>query len=280
MKKMIEIKNVSYIYRGLDGEEGITALDDVSLDINKGEFVGIIGRNGSGKSTLAKLLNGILIPHKGDILISSLNTKDEDSIWEIRQKAGMIFQNPDNQMVATIVEEDIAFGPENLGVDPIEIRNRVDESLLAVSMDEYKDKKPHELSGGQKQRIAIAGILAMHPECIILDEPTAMLDPQGRKEVLATIKRLNKEEGTTIILITHYMEEVAGADKVVILDNSKKVFEGTPREVFSKGDMLKELKLEPPYATKIAYELKKQGKIENDKVLTLDELVEEICKSK
>lgn len=276
MEKMIEIKNVSYSYKGAEGEANVEALKDVSLSINKGEFVGIIGRNGSGKSTLAKLLNGILIPHEGDILINGMNTKDEDKIWDIRQSAGMIFQNPDNQMVATIVEEDVAFGPENLGIEPKEIRNRVEEALLSVRMSDFRDKKPHELSGGQKQRIAIAGILAMQPECIILDEPTAMLDPKGRKEVINTIKKLN-EKGTTIILITHYMEEVVSADKVFILDRGVKAFEGTPREVFSKGDMLKDLMLEPPYATKVAYELKKLGKIKNEKILTLDELVEEIC---
>ena len=276
MDKMIEIKNVNYSYTDNEGNVTVEALKNVSLDISKGDFVGIIGRNGSGKSTLAKLLNGILIPHEGEIIIDGMNTKDTDKIWEIRQKAGMIFQNPDNQMVATIVEEDVAFGPENLGIDPKEIRNRVDNSLLSVQMSEFKDKKPHELSGGQKQRIAIAGILAMEPECIILDEPTAMLDPKGRIEVINTIKQLNKK-GTTVILITHYMEEVVDADKVFILDRGEKVFEGTPREVFSKGDKLKELMLEPPYATKIAFELKKKGKISNDKILTLDELVEEIC---
>ncbi|WP_290774248.1 energy-coupling factor transporter ATPase [Anaerofustis sp.] len=276
MDKMIEIKNLNYSYTDNEGNVTVEALKNVSLEINKGDFVGIIGRNGSGKSTLAKLLNGILIPHEGEIIIDGMNTKDTDKIWEIRQKAGMIFQNPDNQMVATIVEEDVAFGPENLGIDPKEIRNRVDNSLLSVQMSEFKDKKPHELSGGQKQRIAIAGILAMEPECIILDEPTAMLDPKGRIEVINTIKELNKK-GTTVILITHYMEEVVDADKVFILDRGEKVFEGTPREVFSKGDKLKELMLEPPYATKIAFELKKKGKISNDKILTLDELVEEIC---
>ncbi|MGN8914482.1 energy-coupling factor transporter ATPase [Anaerofustis butyriciformans] len=276
MSEMIEIKNVNYSYKDNEGKTIVEALKDVSFCVEKGSFVGIIGRNGSGKSTLAKLLNGILLPESGDILIDGMNTKDEKKIWDIRQKAGMIFQNPDNQMVATIVEEDVAFGPENLGVEPSEIRKRVDEALLSVSMSAFRDKKPHELSGGQKQRIAIAGILAMNPECIILDEPTAMLDPKGRTEVINTIKKLN-EKGTTIVLITHYMEEVVSADKVIILDRGVKVLEDEPREVFAKGDILKELMLEPPYATKVAYELKKQGKIKNDKILTLDELVEEIC---
>ena len=238
MEKMIEIKNVNYSYKGAEGEANVEALKNVSLSINKGEFVGIIGRNGSGKSTLAKLLNGILIPHEGDILINGMNTKDEDKIWDIRQSAGMIFQNPDNQMVATIVEEDVAFGPENLGIEPAEIRNRVEDALLSVRMSDFRDKKPHELSGGQKQRIAIAGILAMQPECIILDEPTAMLDPKGRREVINTVKKLN-EKGTTIILITHYMEEVVSADKVFILTGALKLSKALLEKFFQRAICLK-----------------------------------------
>lgn len=274
--KKIEIKNVSFSYPDSENKKRIKALDGVSLDVNEGEFVGIIGRNGSGKSTLAKMLNGIIIPDEGEILVDGMNTKDPEMIWKIRQKAGMIFQNPDNQMVATIVEEDIAFGPENLGVDPEEIRERVDKALLTVNMEKYRAKKPHELSGGQKQRIAIAGILAMHPECIIFDEPTAMLDPKGRMEVLNTIKLLNSR-GVTIILITHYMEEVAEADRVVILNSGKKEFDGKPEEVFTNAKRLEEMMLEPPFATKMASRLKAEGIIERADILTMDQLVDELC---
>lgn len=276
MKNKIEIKNVSYSYADAENKKTIRALENISLDIMEGQFVGIIGRNGSGKSTLAKMLNGIILPDDGDIIIDGMNTKSPEDIWKIRQKAGMIFQNPDNQMVATIVEEDIAFGPENLGVNPEEIKERVDEALFTVNMEKYRNKKPHELSGGQKQRIAIAGILAMHPECIIFDEPTAMLDPKGRKEVLNTIKLLNSQ-GTTIVFITHYMEEVVDADKIVILNSGKKEFEGSPREVFSDTERLEKMMLEPPFSTKMANRLGKLGIIDSSGILTLEGLVDELC---
>ena len=280
MENMISIQNVSFEYKTGEGREDVLALDDVSFDIKKGDFVGIIGHNGSGKSTLAKLLNAIYFPTNGDIIISGMNTKDEKNLWNIRQKAGMIFQNPDNQIVATIVEEDVAFGPENLGVPHEQLRGRVDDALKKVNMYGYKDKKPHELSGGQKQRIAIAGILAMNPECIILDEPTAMLDPKGRMEVLNTIKRLNKENGTTIILITHYMEEIVDCDNLFIMNKGKLAYDGKPKEVFTKVDFLRELRLEPPFATKASYEMKKAGIDIEKNVLTIEELVEEICQLK
>lgn len=276
MEAKIQIQNVSFSYPDSQNNKTIKALDGVSIDVREGEFVAVIGRNGSGKSTLAKMLNGIILPDEGDILVDGMNTKNPEMIWDIRQKAGMIFQNPDNQMVATIVEEDIAFGPENLGVEPGEIRRRVDDALFKVNMEKYRDRKPHELSGGQKQRIAIAGILAMNPECIIFDEPTAMLDPKGREEVLNTIEYLN-ERGTTIILITHYMEEVVRADRVVVLNSGKKEFDGTPSEVFREVEKLEEMMLEPPFSAKMANALKKDGVIQGSDILTLEELVEEIC---
>ncbi len=276
---MIKVENLTYLYTSYEGKKN-KAVDDISFCVNKGEFVSIIGHNGSGKSTLAKLLNGILTPSSGDITIGGLNTKDEANIWNIRQKAGMVFQNPDNQMVATIVEEDIAFGPENLGLDPEIIGKRVESALKTLNMYEYKDKKPHELSGGQKQRIAIASILAMEPECIILDEPTAMLDPIGRSEVIEVIKRLNRENNTTIILITHYMDEIVDCDRVIIMDKGSIAINDTPREVFKNKELLNSLSLEPPFATEIAYELNEIGiKVDRD-VLSIDELVEGICQLK
>lgn len=278
MESIIEIKNVTFEYHR--DEEAFKALDDVSLEIKKGEFLVVIGHNGSGKSTLAKHLNGILRPTKGDVIISGLNTKEEKNIWDIRQTAGMVFQNPDNQIVATVVEEDVAFGPENLGIEPSEIRKRVDEALKAVGMYEFKDRAPHLLSGGQKQRIGIAGIIAMKPKCIILDEPTAMLDPSGRKEVIDTILRLNKEEGITIVHITHFMEEAVEADRVIVMEKGKMVMEGKPREIFSQVEKLKELGLDVPHMTELTYELIKEGIDLPKDILTLEEMVVNLCPSK
>lgn len=245
--------------------------------MKQGEFVVVIGHNGSGKSTLSKNLNAILMPTKGDIYIDGLNTKDEEHLWDIRQTAGMVFQNPDNQIVATIIEEDVAFGPENLGIEPIEIRKRVKEALISVGMYELRDRQPHLLSGGQKQRVAIAGIIAMKPKCIIFDEATAMLDPSGRKEVMKTIKRLNKEENITIMHITHFMEEAVDADRVIVMEKGKKVLEGTPKEVFSKVDKLKRIGLDVPYMTELSKELKEEGLDINDDILTVDEMVMKLC---
>lgn len=234
-------------------------LKDVSLSIERGSFTAVLGHNGSGKSTFAKHINAILLPEEGTVLVDGMDTREEENLFAIRQKAGMVFQNPDNQIVATIVEEDVAFAPENLGVPPEEIRRRVDESLKAVGMYEYRNHAPTQLSGGQKQRIAIAGVIAMQPDCIVLDEPTAMLDPQGRQEVLETIHRLNREQGITIVLITHYMEEAAQADRVVVIDDGRVVLDDTPEKVFSQVDRMKELGLDVPQVTELAWELRKAG---------------------
>jgi energy-coupling factor transport system ATP-binding protein len=253
------------------------ALKNINLTINKGEFVAIIGPNGSGKSTLAKLFNGIFIPTKGEIYVDGLNTANKDDIWKVRHKAGMVFQNPDNQIVATVVEEDVAFGPENLGIPPEEIRKRVKQALEAVELSEFARKAPHLLSGGQKQRVAIAGILAMKPQCIILDEPTAMLDPVGRKEVITTVKKLNKEESKTIVLITHFMDEAVQADRVIAMEKGQIVLEGTPSQVFSRVDRLKSIGLDVPQVTELAHQLKNAGiKIRPD-ILTLEEMVDCLC---
>ncbi|WP_455716939.1 energy-coupling factor transporter ATPase [Anaerosporobacter sp.] len=269
-----------YIRRDEEGNTvGINrALDDINIDIKKGDFVAILGHNGSGKSTLAKHLNAILMPTEGTLWVNGYDTKEEDHVWDIRQSAGMVFQNPDNQIIGTIVEEDVGFGPENLGVETEDIWKRVEESLRAVGMLEYRSHSPNKLSGGQKQRVAIAGIMAMKPECIVLDEPTAMLDPNGRKEVIRTITRLNHEEKVTVLLITHYMEEVIGADKVIIMDNGKIVMEGTPREVFTRVDELKKYRLDVPQVTELAYELRKGGLAIPEGILTVDELVREITR--
>ncbi len=275
---MIEIEKVVYEYKSNDKQ--VTALDEVSLQINEGEFVVVIGHNGSGKSTLAKHMNALLIPTSGDVKVKGLNTREEALVWDIRQIAGMVFQNPDNQIVATIVEEDVAFGPENMGVPSEEILKRVNESLKIVDMEEYRNKGPHLLSGGQKQRIAIAGVIAMRPTCIIFDEPTAMLDPSGRREVINTIKKLNKEEGITIIHITHFMEEAVDADRVIVMEDGKIVSQGTPREVFSRVDELKTLGLDVPQVTELAHQLIKEG-IEMPKdILTVDEMVMKLCQLK
>lgn len=275
--RMIEVRDVHFTYPHNNENESVVALDGVSLHIEKGEFVGIIGHNGSGKSTLSKLLNAIIFPNQGDVIVSGLNTKDQDNLWTIRQTAGMVFQNPDNQLVATIVEEDVAFGPENLGVPPLEIRERVDRALAIVEMQAYAHQKPHQLSGGQKQRIAIAGILAMEPECIIFDEPTAMLDPSGRREVMETIKRLNRDKDMTVIHITHFMEEIVDADRIIVLDKGKIVLEGEPRTIFRQVKRLKEIGLDVPQMTELAYELRSEGMKISDDILSIEEMVEALC---
>jgi len=269
---MIEIDNVTYEYTNNEDIE-LAALKDVSLKINKGEHVVILGHNGSGKSTLAKLMNALLLPTRGKVFVKGMDTCDESKVWVIRQTAGMVFQNPDNQLVATIVEEDVAFGPENQGIEPSEIRKRVDEALAIVEMSEYKSHAPHLLSGGQKQRIAIAGILAMKPECIILDEPTAMLDPSGRKEVIKTIKKLNREENKTIVHITHYMDEAVEADRILVMEEGQIVLRGTPKEVFKNVEKIKELGLDVPQVTELVYKLKQEGIELPDDILTVEELV-------
>lgn len=271
-EEMIKIDKVYYEYASSENSSHM-ALNGVDLAINKGEFVVILGHNGSGKSTLAKLMNALLVPTSGDVYVNGLNTKDESNVWNIREKAGMVFQNPDNQLVATIVEEDVAFGPENLGVEPKEIRRRVDKALDIVEMTKYVHHAPHLLSGGQKQRIAIAGVLAMNPECIIFDEPTAMLDPIGRKEVMSTINKLNQEEKKTIVLITHYMEEAVDADRIVVMEEGSIVMEGTPREIFSNVSKMKEIGLDVPQVTELAYELNREGIDVPVDILTVEELV-------
>jgi energy-coupling factor transport system ATP-binding protein len=279
---MIKCTNVSFKY--MKDSEGIKkekyAVKDVNLKVNKGEFLVILGHNGSGKSTMAKHMNALVIPTDGTVIVDGLDTSDPENIWNIRSNAGMVFQNPDNQLVATIVEEDVAFGPENLGIEPSEIRRRVDESLEKVGMTKYKRHAPHLLSGGQKQRIAIAGILAIQPQCIIFDEPTAMLDPSGRKEVLKTIKDLNKKHGITIVLITHYMDEAAQADRIIVMDGGSVKMEGTPREIFPRVEHMKKIGLDVPQVTELAYELKKAGLGINEKILNVDEMVNELCQLK
>ena len=275
MSNIVEVNNISFEY--ITEEESFKAIEDLSLDIKKGEFLVIIGHNGSGKSTLSKNLNAILMPTKGNILIDNMDTRDEEKLWDIRQTAGMVFQNPDNQIVATVVEEDVAFGPENLGIEPAEIRKRVDESLKSVGIYELRDRQPHLLSGGQQQRVAIAGIIAMKPKCVIFDEATAMLDPSGRKEVMSTIKRLNKEENISVIHITHFMEEAVDADRVIVMEKGKKILEGTPRQVFSKIDMLKNIGLDVPYMTELSKELNKEGLNIDSDILTVDEMVIKLC---
>ena len=267
-----------YIRRDEDGNvEGITtAVDHVDISIKQGDFVAILGHNGSGKSTLAKHLNAILYPTEGTVWVDGKDTKDEDSLIEIRKEAGMVFQNPDNQIIGQIVEEDVGFGPENLGVQTEEIWARVEESLKAVGMYEFRKKSPNRLSGGQKQRVSIAGVLAMHPKCIILDEPTAMLDPNGRKEVIRAVRALNDVEGITVILITHYMEEVVDADKIFVMDHGKVVMEGTPKEIFSRVDELKSYRLDVPQVTILADELRKRGLDIPKGILRKEELVEAI----
>lgn len=278
---IIEASKLIFDYKKY-GEDGkvdsvIRAVDEVDLDVSKGDFVAILGHNGSGKSTLAKHLNAILVPTEGTLFVDGKDTGKDENVWEIRQTAGMVFQNPDNQIIGTVVEEDVGFGPENMGVPEDEIWERVAESLKSVGMWEYRTHSPNKLSGGQKQRVAIAGVVAMRPKCIVLDEPTAMLDPTGRKEVIRTIRALNQVEDVTVLLITHYMEEVIYADKVFVMDEGKIVMQGTPREIFSQVDKLKERRLDVPQVTLLAHELKKAGLPLSDGILTTDELVKELC---
>ncbi len=249
-------------------------MDQVNLDIVQGEFIAILGHNGSGKSTLAKHINAILYPTEGTVWVAGMDTAEEAQIWNIRQTAGMVFQNPDNQIIGQVVEEDVGFGPENMGIPTREIWERVEESLKAVGMYEYRKHSPNKLSGGQKQRVSIAGVLAMHPKCIVLDEPTAMLDPKGRREVIRAVRGLNEVEGITVILITHYMEEIIHADRVFVMDSGKVAMEGTPREIFSQVEKLKSLRLDVPQVTLLAYELKKRGIELPDAILTIEELAD------
>lgn len=255
-------------------EEKKRALDHLNVEIEKGSFVAVLGHNGSGKSTFAKHLNGILLPTEGEVWVAGIETADEEKLWDVRKAAGMVFQNPDNQIIGNIVEEDVGFGPENLGVPTEEIWERVDKSLKAVGMTLYRKKSPNRLSGGQKQRVAIAGVMAMKPQCIVLDEPTAMLDPNGRAEVIRTVRELNQKEGITAVLITHYMEEVIHADRVIVMDDGRIVMDGTPKEVFSQVEKLKEYRLDVPQATELAYELKKAGVDLPDGILSKEEFVE------
>ncbi len=277
---MVECKDLVYKYAGNEGEQGKVAVNGVNLKVKKGEFLVVLGRNGSGKSTLAKHVNALLLPSGGKMYVDGLDTSDSKDLWNIRNKAGMVFQNPDNQIVATIVEEDVAFGPENLGIEPSEIRKRVDDSLKKVDMFDYRRHAPHLLSGGQKQRIAIAGILAMRPECIVFDEPTAMLDPSGRREVIKTIKEINKNYGITIILITHFMEEAAEADRTIVMDQGSIMLEGTPREIFSQVPVMKKIGLDVPQVTELAYELKSSGINIDTNILSIDEMVNALCQLK
>lgn len=278
---MIQIKNLIHKYMTYgDSEEEIQeikAINDLDLSVQKGEFIAILGRNGSGKSSLAKHINGLLMPTEGAVYVKGMDTKDRSQILKIRQSAGIVFQNPDNQIVGTIVEEDVAFGPENMGKPMEDIWRRVTKALSDVGMLAYKESSPNRLSGGQKQRIAIAGIMAMEPECIVLDEPTAMLDPQGRQHVLSLVKELNREKKITILMVTHHMEEVLLADRIIVMSEGKIVSDGTPKEVFSKVEMLKSLGLEVPYAAELAYELRKEGVPLSEEIITKEELVEELC---
>ncbi len=274
--KMIEVKKLIHDYVTRDEEGNVNgtnrAIDDVDVDVKPGEFVAILGHNGSGKSTLAKHLNALLYPTEGEVWVDGMNTLNDDDLWKIRQEAGMIFQNPDNQIIGQVVEEDVGFGPENLGVSTDEIWTRVEESLKTVGMWEFRKKSPNRLSGGQKQRVSIAGVIAMHPKCIIMDEPTAMLDPQGRYEVIRAARALNDVEHITIILITHYMEEAIYADKVVVMDQGKVALQGTPREVFSQVEKMQELHLDVPQVTLLAHELRKNGLNIPEGILTKEEL--------
>ena len=274
---MISTENLSFKYTSEYGESDFI-LDGLDLNIKKGEFVAVLGHNGCGKSTLAKHLNGLLLPVGGNVYVGGLNTKDENLLWEIRKTVGMVFQNPDNQIVATVVEEDVAFAPENLGVPSEEIRERVDDALKVVDMYRFRKHAPHLLSGGQKQRVAIAGALAMKPQCIVMDEPTAMLDPKGRSEVMDTILKLKNEEHMTVVLITHYMDEAAHADRVVVMDKGKIVMDNTPKKVFSEVKRMKELGLDVPQTTELLYELSKSGIGVNYDILSVEECADEIMK--
>ena len=280
--KMIKTDKLVFEYAKRDEEGNIIgksrAIDEVSLDIEPGQFIAILGHNGSGKSTLAKHMNALLVPSDGTMWVDGMDTKEDEHLWDVRQSAGMVFQNPDNQIIGTVVEEDVGFGPENLGVPTEEIWQRVEDSLKAVGMSEYRHHSPNKLSGGQKQRVAIAGVMAMRPKCIVLDEPTAMLDPNGRKEVLRSVMELRKREHITVILITHYMEEVVDADHVFVMDHGHVVMQGTPREIFSQVDTLKHYRLDVPQVTILADELRKRGLDIPAGVLKKEELVEILCR--
>ncbi|MDD6043683.1 MAG: energy-coupling factor transporter ATPase [Eubacteriaceae bacterium] len=279
MEKMIRIENLNFKYGTVDGEEAAVVLDNLSIEIEKGTFTAIIGKNGSGKSTLAKNINGLLLPSEGVVYVKDWNTADPTHIWDVRQAAGMVFQNPDNQLVSSIVEDDVAFGPENLGIDPVDIRARVDKALQSVNMGKFRKKAPHMLSGGQKQRIAIAGVVAMKPECIIFDEATAMLDPQGREEIMEIIRELH-EEGITVVLITHFMDEAVKADRVIILDEGKVLLDGTPEEVFSQEEVLTQANLEMPLAVELASRLRNKGVDIPKGIINVEGLVDFICQYK
>lgn len=278
---IIRASKLGYEYLKYDDDGNVEqtsrAVDDVNLDIHEGQFIAILGHNGSGKSTLAKHINALLVPTEGTLWVDSMDTSSEENLWKIRQRAGMVFQNPDNQIIGSVVEEDVGFGPENIGVPTDEIWKRVDRSLEAVGMVAYRHHSPNKLSGGQKQRVAIAGVMAMRPKCIVLDEPTAMLDPNGRKDVLKAVRELNEKEGVTVILITHYMEEVVFADHVYVMDSGHVVMSGVPREIFSQVDTLKKYGLDVPQVTLLAYELKKAGLRIPDGILTIEELVSALC---
>ena len=274
MDNIIEIKNVTYTYT--EDEILHTAVKDISLIIERGSFTVILGHNGSGKSTLAKMMNGLNKPTVGDVFVNGINTKDEETELEVKKTVGMVFQNPDNQLIASIVEEDVAFGPENLGISPAEIRERVDEALKSVGMYEFRESTPHRLSGGQKQRIAIAGIIAMKPECLVLDEPTAMLDPKGRSEIINTLLKLNRENGITVVLITHYMEEAENADRVIVMNDGEIIDDGTPKEIFKNVEKLKQVGLDVPQATELLYELSKNGFQVKTNIISIEEAAKEI----
>ena len=278
MNNFIEANKIWFSYNTDTDQVPVAVLSDFSISIKQGEFVAILGHNGCGKSTLAKHFNAVLLPQGGKVYVDNIDTLDENELYDIRQRVGMVFQNPDNQIVATIVEEDVAFGLENMGVEPKEIRKRVDDAIDIVGMSEYKEHAPHQLSGGQKQRIAIAGIIAMRPKCIVLDEPTAMLDPRGRKEVIDTVRKLNKEFGITVILITHYMDEAAKCDRVVVMDAGKIILDDVPKKVFSHVKILKDVGLDVPQTTELSYELRRSGYNMPEDVLTEDECISEIIK--
>lgn len=279
MDDIIILDHLVFEYKKEDGLAAVPAVDDVSLSVKRGSFTAVIGRNGSGKSTLAKNINALLLPSGGTVYVNGYDTADESKLWEIRQTAGMVFQNPDNQLVSSIVEDDVAFGPENLGIEPREIRQRVDTALLSVNMYEERKKAPHLLSGGQKQRIAIAGVVAMKPQCIIFDEPTAMLDPHGRHEVMEIIEKLNRE-GITILLITHFMDEAARADRVIIMDRGKVMMDGTPTEVFSREEELRRMNLDVPFSVELAGRLRRDGIPVPAMIMKEEDLVEFLCQYK
>lgn len=284
MKNIVQAKNLKFEYYTHDDQGEIngtiTALDNITINIEQGEFVAILGHNGSGKSTFAKHLNGILTAKEGTLWVNGIDLTTEENVWEVRKDVGMVFQNPDNQIVATIVEEDIAFGPENLGMDPMDIRKRVDEAIKTVEMDDYKRSSPNQLSGGQKQRIAIAGIIAMSPKCIVFDEATAMLDPIGRRQVMQTMQKLNKEQGITIVHITHYMQEAILADRIIVIDKGQVLVSGTPKEVFANVERIKAIGLDVPDATYLAYLLKEAGINIETGILTTEEVVQALCQFK